>query len=214
MPLGVILADDHAIVRQGLAALLQGEPDIAVLAQAADGEAAWRLIETHQPDIAILDLSMPQATGIEVAHRVQIAALDTRVVLLTMHDDAATALQAQEAGVAGFVVKDNSFEELTLAVRTVAAGGTFVTPAVRAKLNALKRNGDKPVALSPREREVIRLIAAGQSSKEIGRALAISPRTVDTYRDRLRDKLGLHSVAEVVLYAVQCGMLADRAPQV
>ncbi|MFZ0788879.1 MAG: response regulator transcription factor [Chromatiaceae bacterium] len=207
MPLGVILADDHAIVRQGLAALLQGEPDIAVLAQAADGEAAWRLIETHRPDIAILDLSMPQATGIEVAHRVQAAALDTRVVLLTMHDDAATALQAQEAGVAGFVVKDNSFEELTLAVRTVAAGGTFVTPAVRAKLNALKRNGDRPVDLSPREREVVRLIAAGQSSKEIGRALAISPRTVDTYRDRLRDKLGLHSVAEVVLYAVQCGML-------
>lgn len=207
MPLGVILADDHAIVRQGLAALLQREPDIAILAQAADGEAAWGLIETHQPDIAILDLAMPRATGIEVARRVQAAALDTRVVLLTMHDDAATALQAQEAGVTGFVVKDNSFEELTLAVRTVAAGGTFVTPAVRAKLNALRRNGDKPVALSPREREVIRLIAAGQSSKEIGRALAISPRTVDTYRDRLRDKLGLRSVAEVVLYAVQCGML-------
>ena len=207
MTLGVILADDHAIVRQGLAALLQREPDIAILAQAADGEAAWGLIETHQPDIAILDLAMPRATGIEVARRVQAAALDTRVVLLTMHDDAATALQAQEAGVTGFVVKDNSFEELTLAVRTVAAGGTFVTPAVRAKLNALRRNGDKPVALSPREREVIRLIAAGQSSKEIGRALAISPRTVDTYRDRLRDKLGLRSVAEVVLYAVQCGML-------
>lgn len=207
MPLGVILADDHAIVRQGLAALLQREPDIAILAQAADGEAAWGLIETHQPDIAILDLAMPRATGIEVARRVQAAALDTRVVLLTMHDDAATALQAQEAGVTGFVVKDNSFEELTLAVRTVAAGGTFVTPAVRAKLKALRRNGAKPVALSPREREVIRLIAAGQSSKEIGRALAISPRTVDTYRDRLRDKLGLRSVAEVVLYAVQCGML-------
>jgi DNA-binding NarL/FixJ family response regulator len=207
VPLGVILADDHAIFRQGLAALLQGEPDIALLAQAADGEAAWVLIETHQPGVAILDLAMPKATGIEVARRVAAAALDTRVVLLTMHDDAATALQAQEAGVAGFVVKDNSFEELALAVRAVAAGGTFVTPAVRAKLNALKRNGDRPVDLSPREREVVRLIAAGQSSKEIGRALAISPRTVDTYRDRLRDKLGLRSVAEVVLYAVQCGML-------
>ena len=207
MLLGVILADDHAIVRQGLAALLQREPDIAILAQAADGEAAWRLIETHQPDIAILDLAMPKGTGIEIARRVQAAALDTRVVLLTMHDDAATALQAQQAGVTGFVVKDNSFEELVLAVRSVAAGGTFVTPSVRAKLNALKRNGETPVTLSPREREVIRLIAAGHSSKEIGRALAISPRTVDTYRDRLRDKLGLRSVAEVVLYAVQCGML-------
>jgi DNA-binding NarL/FixJ family response regulator len=205
--LGVILADDHAIFRQGLAALLEGEPDIEVLAQAADGEGAWRVIETHQPGIAILDLAMPQATGIEVARRVQAAALDTRVVLLTMHDDGATALQAQEVGVAGFVVKDNSFEELALAVRSAAAGGTFVSPTVRAKLNTLMRSGERPVALSPRERQVVRLIAAGQSSKEIGRALAISPRTVDTYRDRLRDKLGLRSVAEVVLYAVQCGIL-------
>jgi DNA-binding NarL/FixJ family response regulator len=207
VPLGVILADDHAIVRQGLAALLQREPDIAILAQAADGEAAWGLIETHRPDIAILDFAMPRATGIEVARRVQAAALDTGVVLLTMHDDAATALQAQQAGVSGFVVKDNSFEELALAVRSVAAGGTFVTPAVRARLNALQRSRERAAALSPREREVVRLIAAGQSSKEIGRVLAISPRTVDTYRDRLRDKLGLHSVAELVLYAVQCGML-------
>lgn len=207
MPLGVILADDHAIFLQGLAALLRAEPDIALLAQAADGEAAWRLIETYLPGVAILDLAMPKATGIEVARRVEAAALDTRVVLLTMHDDAATALQAQEAGVSGFVLKDNSFEELALAVRAVASGGTFVTPAVRAKLNALKRSGDKPVALSPRERDVVRLIAAGQTSKEIGRALAISPRTVDTYRDRLRDKLGLRSVAEVVLFAVQCGIL-------
>jgi DNA-binding NarL/FixJ family response regulator len=205
--LSVILADDHAIVRQGLAALLQGVPDISLLAQAADGEAAWELIETHQPDIAILDLAMPRATGIEVARRVEAAALDTRVVLLTMRDDAATALQAQQAGVTGFVIKDNSFEELALAVRSVAAGGTFVTPAVRAKLNGLRRSGQRPVALSPREREVVRLIAGGQTSKEIGRALAISPRTVDTYRDRLRDKLGLHSVAELVLYAAQCGWL-------
>jgi DNA-binding NarL/FixJ family response regulator len=205
--LSVILADDHAIVRQGLAALLQGVPDISLLAQAADGEAAWELIETHQPDIAILDLAMPRATGIEVARRVEASALDTRVVLLTMHDDAATALQAQQAGVTGFVIKDNSFEELALAVRSVAAGGTFVTPAVRAKLNGLRRSGQRPVALSPREREVVRLIAGGQTSKEIGRALAISPRTVDTYRDRLRDKLGLHSVAELVLYAAQCGLL-------
>jgi CheY-like chemotaxis protein len=117
------------------------------------------LIETHQPDIAILDLAMPRATGIEVARRVEAAALDTRVVLLTMHDDAATALQAQQAGVTGFVIKDNSFEELALAVRSVAAGGTFVTPAVRAKLNGLRRSGQRPVALSPREREVVRLIA-------------------------------------------------------
>lgn len=207
MPVGVILADDHAIVREGLAALLQGAPDIALLAQAADGAAAWRLIETLRPEVAILDLAMPHASGIEVTRRVATAALDTRVVLLTMHDDAATALQAQESGVTGFVLKDNSFEELVLAVRTVAAGGTFVTPAVRAKLNALRRSGARPIALSPREREVVRLIAEGKSSKEIGRALAISHRTVDTHRNRLMDKLGLRSVAAVARWAVQSGLL-------
>jgi DNA-binding NarL/FixJ family response regulator len=205
--INVILADDHAIVRQGLAALLQAEPDITVLAQAADGAAAWDLIATHQPDLAILDLSMPQATGIEVARRVEAAALDTRCLLLTMHDDPAAALEAQEAGAAGYVLKDNSFEELVLAVRTIAAGGTFVTASIRAKLRALQRNGQQHLTLSSREREVIRLVALGHSSKEIARVLDISPRTVDTYRNRLMRKLGLHCVADVVRYAVQAGML-------
>jgi DNA-binding NarL/FixJ family response regulator len=210
VPIGVILADDHAIVRQGLATLLQAEPDIVLLAQAADGAAAWGLIETHQPDVAILDLAMPQATGIEVIRRVEATRLDTRCLLLTMHDDSAAALEAQEAGAAGYILKDNSFEELVLAVRNIAAGGTFVTPSIRAKLRALQRNGQRPVALSQREREVIRLVALGHSSKEIARVLAISPRTVDTYRNRLMHKLGLHSVADVVRYAVQAGMLLSH----
>jgi len=205
--IGVILADDHAIVRQGLAALLQAEPDIDLLGLAADGAAAWSMIATHQPDIAILDLSMPQATGIEITRRVEAAALDTRCLLLTMHDDPAAALEAQAAGAAGYILKDNSFEDLVLAVRSIAAGGTFVTPSIRAKLRALQRNGQGSIALSSREREVIRLVALGHSSKEIARVLDISPRTVDTYRNRLMHKLGLHSVADVVRYAVQGGML-------
>ena len=207
MPIGVILADDHAIVRQGLAALLQAEPGIVLLGLAADGAAAWSMIATHQPDIAILDLSMPQATGIEITRRVEAAALDTRCLLLTMHDDPAAALEAQEAGAAGYVLKDNSFEDLVLAVRSIAAGGTFVTPSIRAKLRALQRNGQRSIALSNREREVICLVALGHSSKEIARLLAISHRTVDTYRNRLMHKLGLHSVADVVRYAVRAEML-------
>jgi DNA-binding NarL/FixJ family response regulator len=207
MPLGVVLAEDHAIVRQGLAALLRGEPDIALLGQSGDGESAWQLVATHQPDLAILDLAMPGATGIEVARRISAANLVTRVLLLTMHDDPTAVIEAERAGVAGYLLKDNSFEELVLAVHTVAAGGTFVSPAVRAKLRVLQRNGHRPLALSAREREVVRLIAEGRSSKEIARALAISPRTVDTYRNRLMTKLGLHSVAEVVRCAVQGGML-------
>lgn len=207
MSISVILAEDHAIVRQGLAALLQAEPDIVLLGQAADGAAAWSIIATHQPDIAILDLSMPQATGIEITRRVEAAALDTRCLLLTMHDDPAAALEAQEAGAAGYILKDNSFEDLVLAVRSIAAGGTFVSPSIRAKLRALQRNGQTHPALSDREREVLRLVALGHSSKEIARLLTISPRTVDTYRNRLMHKLGLHSVADVVRYAVQGGML-------
>ena len=207
MTIGVIVADDHAIFRQGLASLLQAEADITLLAQASDGAEAWELIESLRPDVAILDLSMPEPTGIELARRVGVAGLDTRVVLLTMHDDPSAALQAQEAGVAGYVLKDNSFEELIVAVRAIAAGGTFVTPSIRAKLHAVQRNGRATVPLSPREREVIRLIALGNSGKETARILGLSPRTVETYRSRSMDKLGLHALADLVRYAVQAGMV-------
>jgi DNA-binding NarL/FixJ family response regulator len=207
MPISVIVADDHAIFRQGLATLLQAEADIALLAQAANGSEAWQFIESLRPDVAILDLSMPGTTGIEVARRVEAAGLDTRIVLLTMHDDPSAVLQAQAAGVAGYILKDNSFEELVQAVQNVAAGGTFVTPSIRAKLCDLRRDGRTTVALSPREREVIRLIAFGHSGKEIARTLGISPRTVETHRSRSMDKLGLHSVADLVRYAVRAGMV-------
>ena len=137
MPISAILADDHAIFRQGVAALLEAERDIELLAQANNGTEAWALIQSLQPDVAILDVSMPESTGIDVARRVDAAGLDTRVVLLTMHDDPSAALQAREAGAAGYVLKDNSFEDLVRAVQTVAAGGTFTTPSVRAKLKVV-----------------------------------------------------------------------------
>lgn len=207
MSIGVIVADDHAIFRQGLASLLQAEADIRLLGQSANGADAWQLIESLRPDIAILDLSMPEATGIEVTRQVEAAGIETRVLLLTMHDDPSAVLQAQETGVAGYMLKDNSFEELVQAVHTVAAGGTFVTPSIRAKLHALQRDGRPAVPLSPREREVIRLIALGNSSKEAARIMAISPRTVDTYRNRSMEKLGLHSLADLVRYAVRAGMV-------
>ncbi|MEA3276060.1 MAG: response regulator transcription factor [Pseudomonadota bacterium] len=208
MPISVILADDHAIIRQGLAPLLSAGDDLELLAQAANGREAWRLIAELRPDVAILDISMPEMTGIEVASRTEEAGLDTRVVLLTMHEDPCAVLQAQEAGAVGYVLKDNSFEELVAAVKTVAAGGTFVTPAVRARLRELRRNGYTTPTLSNQEREVLRLIALGNSSKEAARIMNISPRTVDTYRNRLMDKLGLHTLADVVRYAVRTGMVS------
>jgi DNA-binding NarL/FixJ family response regulator len=205
--MSVLLADDHTMVRQGLVRMLAAEPDFEVVAEAADGETAWQQIRSRAPDLAILDLAMPGMSGTEVARRVGRAALDTRCLLLTMHDDPGTALEAQQAGAAGFVIKDNSFEELTLAARTVSAGGSFMTPAVRARLQALRRAGHRPVPLSDREQQVARLLAAGHSSKQIGLTLGVSPRTVDTYRRRLMDKLGVHTVKEVVRWAVRRGLV-------
>jgi DNA-binding NarL/FixJ family response regulator len=203
----VILAHDFLMVRQGLAALLQSAPGIALLGEAGDANEAWRLIGALRPAVAILDLVRPGGTGIEIIRRIDGACLDTQVVLLTMSADPTLAQQAQAAGVAGYVLKDSSFDELILAVQTVAAGGTFITPSMRARLRALQRGGHPTVALSPREREVIRLIALGNSGKEIARALDVSPRTVETYRNRLMRKLDLHSMAQVVRYAVETGML-------
>lgn len=207
MRIRTILADDHEIFRQGLSSLLEAEVDIELVALAADGRQAWELVETLQPNIAILDVGMPEISGIEIARRIEESSMDTRVVLLTMHDDPCTAADAQQAGASGYVLKDNSFEELLIAVRTVAAGGTFVTLSIQAQMRELKRNGVTTVALSPREREVIRLIALGNSSKEVARILGISPRTVDTYRNRLMSKLSLRSLADIVRYAVRVGML-------
>lgn len=207
MRITAILADDHAIFRQGLASLLDGVSGVELLAEAADGAEALTCIRRLRPDVAIVDVNMPQVTGTEVACRVQAEALDTRVVLLTMYDHPAAALHALEAGAAGYVPKDSSLEELVLALQTVAAGGTFISSAIRARLRSLQRSGQTPAGLSPREREVIRLIALGKSSKEAAKLLGISPRTVDTHRNRVMAKLELHSLADVVRYAMQAGIV-------
>jgi DNA-binding NarL/FixJ family response regulator len=206
MAIRIILADDHAIFRQGLAQLLEAEPGFELVAQVADGRAAFELIEALQPDVAILDITMPELSGIEVARKTTYAGYRTRVVLLTMHGDPSMALEAQEAGAAGYVLKDNTFEELVTAVRTVVAGGTFMTSSVRDRLRDLQSQGYTTIKLSRRERDVIKMIALGHSSKEIGRLLGISPRTVDTYRTRLMGKLDLKTLADVVRYAVRTGI--------
>lgn len=208
MPIKIVLADDHAIIRQGLAPLFGAEQDMELLAQADNGREAFELIESLQPDVAILDISMPEMTGIEVTRRVVDAGLYTKAILLTMHEDPSAVLDALEAGASGYVLKDNSFEELVQAVRAVVAGGTFVTPSVREKLRKLQSHGKTAASLSEREREVIKLIAKGRSSKEIGRIMDISPRTVDTYRRRLMDKLDVHTIAGLVRYAVRTGMVS------
>lgn len=204
----ILIADDHDIFRQGLAALLDAEEGLVLLSQAGNGREAWEHIKSLEPDIAILDINMPDMTGIEVTRKTVDSGLKTQVVLLTMYEDPSTVLEGQEAGASGYILKDNSFEEMVTAVRTVVCGGTFVTPSIREKMQKMKRDGQSAVQLSKREREVITLIALGKSSKEIARVMEISPRTVDTYRKRLMDKLGLKNLAEVVRYAVRLGVVS------
>ncbi len=206
MTTSIILADDHAIFRQGLTQLLEPEHGFKLMAQVSNGREAWELIEALQPDVAILDITMDELTGIEVARKATNAGCRTRVLLLTMHSDPSMALEAQEAGAAGYVLKDNTFEELVTAVRTVVAGGTFMTASIQDRLRDLQSQGCTTIHLSKREREVIKLIALGHSSKEIGRLLGISPRTVETHRNRLMGKLGLKTLADVVRYAVRTGI--------
>lgn len=207
MSITVILANEHMLFRQGLAALLNMAEGVELLAQAASGREAWDCIERLQPDVAILDVHMPEMTGIEVARKISAAGFTTQVVLLAAHEDIFIAIEAQEAGAAGYVLQGNSFEELMIAVKTVAAGGTFVALSIRAKLRELQRQGWTTIALSLREQEVMRLIALGKTGKEIARLMDISPRTVDTYRERLMSKLQAHTVAEVVRYAVRAEMM-------
>jgi DNA-binding NarL/FixJ family response regulator len=203
----LVLADDHTIFRQGLSRLLHTWNEGQVVGEAADGQEAWRLIQALQPDVAILDIDMPRKTGIEILGKVRDEGLPTRVVLLTMHDEPALSLEAERAGTHGYVLKDNTFEELVKAVKKVAAGHRYMSPSVYEKLRAFRLNGGG-TNLSPREREVLKLIASGLSNKAIGQTLNISPKTVETHRNRLMTKLDLHSVAELVRYAVRMGYVS------
>jgi DNA-binding NarL/FixJ family response regulator len=207
MSISVILADDHTIFREGLMSLLQTATDLVLLGVAANGRDAWHLIEQLRPNVAILDIAMPEMTGTEVTRRTHAAGLTTEVALLTACADPCTAMEAEEAGAVGYVLKDHSFEELIMAVQTIAAGGTFMTPVIRAKLREMRHRGRTMPVLSSREREVVCHIAQGRTGKEIARNMGLSPRTVDTYRGRLMEKLEAHTIADVVRYALKSGLV-------
>lgn len=203
----LLLADDHAIFLQGLTRLLDAWPEAEIVAKAADGQEAWEQILKHKPDVAVVDIKMPLMSGIEIAEQVRARGLSTRVVVLTMHDEPALALEAEQAGVQGYVLKDDTFEELSQAIEKVVSGRQYMSPMVSESLHAFRLSSGG-VTLSPREREVLKLIASGLSSKAIARELDISPKTVETHRSRLMTKLDLHSVAELVRYAVETGFLS------
>lgn len=206
----VLLADDHSIVRRGMRALIETEPSIEVVAEAADGLEALRLCEEHAPDLLILDVAMPRLNGIEVAARSQKMQGPPRAIMLSMHLDESYVIRAIHAGARAYLLKDATDEDLLPAIRAVAAGKSFFSPAVSGLLaeeyvQQLQERGlsDSYDLLTDREKEVLHLLAEGKANKEVAAMLDVGVSTVETHRANLMQKLNLHSTAEIVLYAVR-----------
>jgi DNA-binding NarL/FixJ family response regulator len=201
----VLLADDHALLRAGLRTLLAGRGGIVVVAEAGDGREALRLVREQRPDVALVDVAMPGLSGLELAERIADEQPATRVLILSMHKDEAYVRRALHAGVAGYLLKDSDTDELERAIRAVARGDGYFSPAVSALLAGEYRRGGEPPAeaLSPRQREVLRQIALGRSTKAIARALGLSVKTVETHRAGLMRRLHIHDVAGLVRYALR-----------
>jgi two-component system response regulator NreC len=201
LPILVVLADDHAVFRRSLRLLLDGEEDVTVIAEAADLSAVVRHVHGHVPHVLVLDLRMPNGSSIETIRRLRDQVPDTEIVVVTMEASPLFAQQALDAGAVGFVLKDRADGELPLAVRRACTGDEFVSPQVAVGLAALRRavSGD---GLSPRETEILRLIALGHTSAEIASKLHLSRRTVETHRSHIHRKLRMRTRAELVRYAL------------
>jgi DNA-binding NarL/FixJ family response regulator len=212
--LRVLLADDHGIVRRGLRSLLETEPGLEVVGEAADGLEALRLCDEHRPDVLILDVAMPLLNGIEVAARAQKLDRPPRIIMLSMHSDESYVLRALAAGASAYLLKDATDEDLLPAVRAIAAGKPYFSPSVTALLvedyiRQLQARGltDSYHLLTDREKQVLQLLAEGRSNKEVAALLDVGLSTVETHRGNLMQKLGLHNTAEIVLYAVRKGLI-------
>lgn len=220
-PIRIFLADDHAVLRAGLKALLNGEPDMTVIGEAEDGESCVTQAVALRPDIVLLDINMPRCNGLEALARLRADAPESRVLVLTMHDDAGYLRQVLAAGGAGYVLKQAASEELLSAIRAVQGGGIYLHPQHTRVLleGALDRERSKAASasrekaglelLSERERQVLRLVALGYRNSEIGDMLFLSVKTVETYKARLMEKLGLRSRAALVRFALQEGVLEE-----
>jgi len=204
----VIVADDHVIFRQGLLKLLQSLQHIVVAGEAGTGRETVTLITRKKPDIAILDISMPELDGFGILEHIKSQGIQTRVIFLTMYRDTLIAKKALQAGVSGYVLKDNAFEDLLYAIRTVSEGGTFISPSVsKSILGAPADEGRGQQVLTLRECEVLRLIASGLTNRQIADRLFISVKTVETHRTNIMQKLDVHTIADLVRYAIKTGLI-------
>jgi DNA-binding NarL/FixJ family response regulator len=212
MTVRILIADDHKILREGLKSLLEKQPEFAVVAEAQDGLSAISAAKKHKPDIAILDIGMPDLNGIEVTRRIRSEIAETRVIALSMHADRRFVMGILEAGANGYLLKDSAFAELITAVTAVAKGKMYLSPSiaetvVKNSLEKLDRKDEgSSVLLSGREREVLQMIAEGKSTKEIALKLFVSTKTVETHRKQIMDKLNIRTVAGLTKYAIKEGL--------
>lgn len=209
----VLLADDHKLFRAGIRALLQTLPDVEIVAEAADGREALRLIATHNPDVVLMDIMMPDLNGLDAAARIARASPRSHVVMLSMNADEDSVLQALRAGADGYLVKTADPAELELAIRAVSRGDKFLSSAVSqvvvtACLTRIDQEETSLERLPPRQREVLQLIAEGHTTKEIASKLDISTKTAEAYRGELMKTLDIHDIASLTRYAIRTGLIA------
>jgi len=220
----VVLADDHNLVRAGIRALLERIPEVRVVGEAGNGREALALIAREKPDVALLDIGMPELNGLEAADRITRETPRTRLVMLSMHANEGYVAQALKVGVAGYVLKEACAEELPLLLRAIMRGETYLSPSVstqiverlRARLEGGGEGaGAAPMStpaelLTPRQREILQLIAEGKSTKEIAHSLGLSVKTVETHRAQLMERLDIHDVAGLVRYAMRAGLVSSE----
>jgi two-component system response regulator NreC len=211
----VLLADDHTLIRAGLRLVVEQQPDFAVAGEAENGRQAVAMAESLKPNVVVMDIGMPDLNGIEAARQIRDAHPEIEVVMLSMHSDEGYVLRALKAGARAYLLKDSAEADLARAIHAAAEGKSFFSPAVGKVLledymRKLERTGaeDSYELLSPREREVLQLVAEGKSSKEIANLLNLSVYTVETHRAKLMQKLNLKSMPELILYAVRKGIIA------
>jgi DNA-binding NarL/FixJ family response regulator len=210
----LLLADDHALVRAGMKSLLESAEGFEVVGEASNGREAVRLARTLKPDVALLDIAMPELNGLDAARRLGSECPEVRVLILSMHADPGYVRAAMQASAAGYVLKDAGVEELELAIRAALRGERYLDPRVskhviEGYVRGLEAEERAP-ALTPRQREILQLIAEGRSTREIAERLHVSVKTVETHRAQLMDRLGIRDVAGLTRYAIRIGLVSDE----
>jgi len=211
----ILLADDHTVMRAGLRLLLERHDNFEVVGEAADGREAVEIAAAQKPDVVVMDVAMPHLNGVEAARQILSRNPDTAIVMLSMHSDESYVLRSLKAGARGYLLKDSAEADLIAAIRAIVEGRSFFSPGVRALLKEdyiyrLQKFGadDTYELLTAREREVLQLVAEGRSNKEVASLLGLSLYTVETHRTHILQKLNLHSVPELILYAVRKGIIS------